>query len=130
MNTFLIIVIILVIVIVAIISIYNTLVAKKNQVSNISAGVDTQLKKRYDLIPNLVAAEKEYLIHEKETLQKVTELRNLAMAAKNNGEKFELNNQISKLLGGIFVAVEAYPNLKANESVLHLQRTLTEVEEQ
>ena len=130
MNTFLIIVIILVIVIVAIISIYNTLVAKKNQVSNISAGVDTQLKKRYDLIPNLVAAVKEYLIHEKETLQKVTELRNLAMAAKNNGEKFELNNQISKLLGGIFVAVEAYPNLKANENVLHLQRTLTEVEEQ
>lgn len=130
MNTFLILVIVLVVICIAIISIYNTLVAKKNQVSNVEAGIEAGLKKRYDLIPNLVSAVKEYLTHEQQTLQKVTELRNLAINCQNQNEKFNLNAEISKLLGGIFVAVEAYPNLKANENVMHLQATLTETEEQ
>ncbi|PSM53032.1 LemA protein [Campylobacter blaseri] len=117
-------------VILSIISIYNSLIAKRNQVKNIRAGVDTQLKKRYDLIPNLVAAVKEYLTHEKETLTKVTELRNRAIATTSDVESFELNSQLSKLLGNIQVSIEAYPELKANENIMHLQTTLNELEEQ
>lgn len=130
MNAFLVICAVVAALVLAVISIYNSLIGKRNQVSNIYAGVDTQLKKRYDLIPNLVAAVKEYLTHEREVLTKVTELRNEAMAAKNDAQKFDLNNKISTLLGNIKVAVENYPELKANENVLHLQSTLTEVEEQ
>ncbi|CZE46177.1 LemA family protein [Campylobacter geochelonis] len=120
----------IIIIALAIISTYNSLVGKRNQVKNIRAGVDTQLKKRYDLIPNLVSAVKEYLTHEKETLTKVTELRSKAMSSTSDSEAFSLNNQLSKLLGSIQVAIEAYPELKANENVMHLQSTLNEVEEQ
>ena len=112
------------------VGIYNSLIAKRNQVKNIRAGVFTQLKKRYDLIPNLVATVKEYMTHEKETLERVTELRSRAIKSQDTAETFDLNNQISKLLGGINVAIEAYPTLKANENVMHLQATLNEVEEQ
>lgn len=118
------------ILVLAIIGIYNSLISKRNQVSNVAAGVDTQLKKRYDLIPNLVASVKEYLVHEREVLSKITELRSQAMNATNNAQKFDLNNQLSTLLGNLRVAVENYPDLKANQNVLHLQGVLTEVEEQ
>lgn len=130
MNILLIVLVIIAAVVIAIISIYNTLIAKKNQVSNILAGVDTQLKKRYDLIPNLVASVKEYLTHEKSVLERVTELRSQAMNSSSEGEKFSLNNEISKLLGTIKVSIEAYPELRANENLLHLQATLMDVEEQ
>lgn len=130
MSAFLIILVIVIVAILWAIGVYNGLISKKNQVKNIRAGVDTQLKKRYDLIPNLVSTVKEYLTHEKETLTKVTALRNKAMATADKGEEFALNNEITKLLGGINVAIEAYPNLKANENVMHLQATLTETEEQ
>ncbi|NLK66117.1 MAG: LemA family protein [Campylobacteraceae bacterium] len=112
------------------VGVYNSLIGKRNQVKNIRAGVFTQLKKRYDLIPNLVATVKEYMIHEREVLEKVTELRSRAIKSTDTAETFSLNNQLSKLLSGINVAIEAYPTLKANENVMHLQATLTEVEEQ
>ncbi|MGH1600953.1 LemA family protein [Campylobacter majalis] len=119
--------IVLLIIVIWGINTYNTFIAKKNQVKNIRAGVDTQLKKRYDLIPNLVASVKEYMTHERETLSKITKLRSNAI---NGDDDFKLNNEISKLLSGIRVAVEAYPELKANENFIHLQKSLNEIEEQ
>ncbi len=110
---------------------YNSLVAKKNQVENIFASVDTVLKKRYDLIPNLVASVSKYMEHEKALLQEVTKLR--AEANKPNisdEQKIALDAKVSSALGSIMVAVENYPDLKANENVMHLQHTLHEVEEQ
>jgi LemA protein len=128
MSTPLIILIVLVIVLVLM---YNSLVAKKNQVQNIFASVDTQLKKRYDLIPNLVASVSKYMEHEKSILEDITKLR--AEANKPNisdNQKIALDAKITSALGSIMVAVENYPDLKANENVMHLQRSLNEVEEQ
>ena len=123
--------IILIVIVVILVLMYNSLVAKKNQVENIFASVDTQLKKRYDLIPNLVASVSKYMDHEKSLLEEVTKLR--ADANKPNisdDKKIELDAKISSALGSIMIAVENYPDLKANENVMHLQRSLNEVEEQ
>ena len=110
---------------------YNTLVAKKNQVENIFASVDTVLKKRYDLIPNLVASVKQYMQHEKSLLEEVTKLRSEAMKPEiSDAQKIALDAKVTSALGSIMVAVENYPELKANENVMHLQHTLHEVEEQ
>jgi len=110
---------------------YNSLIGKKNQVDNIFGGIDAVLKKRYDLIPNLVSSVQQYMQHEKGILEKVTELR--AQAIKPNipdEKKIALDKQITGALGSIMVAVENYPELKANENVMHLQHTLTEIEAQ
>lgn len=120
----------LVIVILVFVLIYNSLVMKRNQVSNIESGVDTQLKRRYDLIPNLVASVKEYLVHEKSLLERITALRSSAQGAATSEQKFDLNSQISGLMPNLKVAVENYPELKANENILNLQKSLNEVEEQ
>ncbi|WP_169975147.1 LemA family protein [Campylobacter sp. RM16191] len=110
--------------------IYNSLISKRNQVSNIEAGIDVQLKRRYDLLPNLVAAANQYLIHERELLEKITELRSKAKHATTQEQKFDLNAKISNLLPDVKLVFEAYPELKANENVLYLQESLNEVEEQ
>ncbi len=110
---------------------YNSLVAKKNQVQNIFASVDTQLKKRYDLIPNLVASVSKYMEHEKSTLEDITKLRSDANKPNISDEdKIALDAKMSSALGSIMIAVENYPDLKANENVMHLQRSLNELEEQ
>lgn len=110
---------------------YNTLISKKNQVDNIFAGLDAVLKKRYDLLPNLVATVKEYMVHERITLEKITELRSKATTSNlNSAETAALDKQLSSMLGNLMVAVENYPTLKANENFLHLQGTLNEIEEQ
>lgn len=110
---------------------YNSLVAKKNQVENIFTSVDTVLKKRYDLIPNLVASVSKYMEHEKSLLEEVTRLRSEATKPDlSDAHKIALDAKISSALGSIMVAVENYPELKANENVMHLQHTLHEVEEQ
>ncbi len=115
----------------ALILMYNTLISHKNQVENIFASVDTVLKKRYDLIPNLVASVQQYMSHEKELLEKITQWRSQAMKPGLSDEKkIELDRQMTGALGSIMVAVENYPDLKANENVMHLQRTLTEIEAQ
>jgi len=115
----------------ALVLMYNSLVGKKNQVENIFGSVDTVLKKRYDLIPNLVSSVQQYMAHEKGLLQKVTELRSQAMKPQlSDHEKITLDKEITSALGSIMVAVENYPDLKANENVMHLQRTLTELEAQ
>lgn len=110
---------------------YNSLIGKKNQVENIFAGVDAVLKKRFDLIPNLVASVSQYMEHEKATLEKVTELRSQAMKSGiSDDQKIALDAKLTAALGSITVAMEAYPDLKANENVMHLQRSLSEIEEQ
>lgn len=110
---------------------YNSLVRKKNQVENAFAGIDTMLKKRYDLIPNLVAAVKKYMEHEAGTLTEITKLRAKATSGSlSSDETVDLNNRLGKALGGIMVAVENYPDLKASVNFQQLQRSLNEVEEQ
>jgi len=119
------------VVLIVIFAMYNGLVGRKNAVENAFASIDTILKKRYDLIPNLVASVKQYMQHERGLLENITELR--ARAVSGNvapDEAVALNNQINKALGGIMVAVENYPTLKANENFLLLQRSLNEMEEQ
>jgi LemA protein len=108
---------------------YNGLVANKNQVENAFASVDVMLKKRSDLIPNLVATVKQYMQFEQQTLVEVTRLRSRAASATGDA-RIDLENQISRAIGNIMVAVEAYPELKANQNFVHLQESLNEVEEQ
>jgi LemA protein len=123
--------IIAIVVILAIAIIYNSLVNKKNQVENVFASVDAMLKKRYDLIPNLVSMVQTYMQHERGTLNELTELRARAISGNlSSDEKVDLDNQLTKKLGGIMVAVENYPDLKANQNFLQLQGSLNEVEEQ
>jgi len=110
---------------------YNSLINKNNQVENAFGGMDAQLKKRYDLIPNLVKSVKTYMKHEAETLTEITELRTKAMSGNiSDDEKVSLDNAITSKLGGIMVAVENYPDLKASDNFNQLQRSLNEVEEQ
>lgn len=130
-TTTIIIIAIAVLTVLIIISMYNGLVRKRNEVDNAFGGMDVQLKKRYDLIPNLIATVKQYANHEKELLTKVTELRAKATSGTlNSDEKVAIDNQISAGMKGIMVAVENYPDLKANENFMNLQRTLNEVESQ
>lgn len=123
--------IVLVVIALILVLMYNSLVSKKNQVENIFASVDTVLKKRYDLIPNLVASVSKYMEHEKSLLEEVTKLRAEANRPNISDEhKIALDTKMSSALGSIMVAVENYPELKANKNVMHLQHTLHEVEEQ
>lgn len=120
-----------IITILILILIYNSLIAKKNQVENIFASVDTILKKRYNLIPNLVATVSKYMDHEKSLLTEVTKLRAEANKPNISDEhKIALDAKISSALGSIMIAVENYPELKASENTMHLQGTLNELEEQ
>lgn len=123
--------IVLVVIAVIFIGIYNSLVGKKNAVENAFGSIDVMCKKRYDLIPNLVASVKQYAAHEAGTLEKVTALRNQAASGNLSAdETVQLNNQLTHALGKLMVTVEAYPELKANENFLQLQRALNETEEQ
>lgn len=122
---------VVVIILFVILGMYNSLIGKKNDVENAFASIDTILKKRYDLIPNLVAAVKQYMQHERGLLENVTALRAKAISGGTSpDEAVALNNEINKALGGIMVAVENYPDLKASRNFIDLQRSLNEVEEQ
>jgi LemA protein len=109
---------------------YNSLVGKRNQVDSVFSTIDVMLKKRYDLIPNLVESVKGYMSHERETLERVARLRTQALSSRTEAEKVAVDNQIAAPLRQLMVAVEAYPQLKANENFLQLQRSLNEIEEQ
>jgi len=131
MNPTIIIIVAIGLVLLIIIGMYNSLIRARNEVDNAFGGMDVQLKKRYDLIPNIVASVKQYAIHEKETLTNLTELRTKAIGGNlSSDEKVALDNQISAGMKSIMVAVENYPDLKASENFLNLQRTLNEVESQ
>jgi LemA protein len=109
----------------------NTVVGRKNQVVNVGGTLDALLKKRFDLIPNLVAAVKNYMKHERETLTNITDLRAKATGGGvSDGEKADISSRLGKMLSGLMVAVENYPELKANQNFLQLQAALNETEEQ
>jgi LemA protein len=110
---------------------YNSLVFKKNQVDKAFASINVLLKKRSDLIPNLVAVVQNYAKFEQGTLIEVSRLRSRAMSSRlPAGTRVDIENEISRVLGNIFVAVEAYPELNANENFIQLQESLNEIEEQ
>lgn len=114
-----------------VITLYNRLVGMKNGVEQAFSDIDTLLKKRFDLIPNLVATAQQFMQHERELLSRVTELRSLAMRPDvTPAQTMDLDRQLSPLLGNILVAMENYPDLKANDNMMHLQRTLSEIESQ
>ncbi|MGF1584025.1 MAG: LemA family protein [Bacteroidales bacterium] len=110
---------------------YNSLVSKRNSAKKAFASIDVMLKKRYDLIPNLVAAVQQYMKHERETLTRITETRARATSGNiSDEEKIELDQKLSRDVSGIMIAVENYPELKASTNFLQLQGSLNEVEEQ
>ncbi len=109
----------------------NTLTARRNEADNAFASVDAYLKKRFDLIPNLVAAVQQYMVHEKSILTEITALRSEAMkTGLSSNETIEINNRMNRALHSVNVAMENYPDLKANTNILQLQASLNEVEEQ
>jgi LemA protein len=107
---------------------YNGLVSLRNKIENAWAQIDVQLKRRYDLIPNLVETVKGYAAHERDTLEAVVRARNAALAANGPQEQAQAENMISGALKSIFALSEAYPDLKANQSFLNLQEELTGTE--
>jgi len=107
---------------------YNSLVRLKNLTKEAWSDIDVQLKRRYNLIPNLVNIVKGYAGHEKEVFQKVTEARGRAMGAKNPEEAAEAERGLSAVLKTLFAVAENYPELKANQNFLKLQEDLTDTE--
>lgn len=108
---------------------YNGLVTLKNRVDEAWSDISVQLKRRYDLIPNLISTVKGYAAHEKGVFEKVTEARTRAMGAGNTADKAEAENALSGTLKTLFAVSENYPELKANENFLELQRELTDTED-
>jgi LemA protein len=119
---------VVVVVLLYIISVYNMLVAKRNQVRNGWSQIDVQLKRRHDLVPNLVNAVKGYLDHERQVLEEVTRARAAAMAAGGVADRAEAENALTQALRSLFAVAEAYPNLRANENMLALQEELSSTE--
>src|SRR5262245_2755463 len=113
----------------AIVVIYNGLVSLRVQCDNAWADIDVQLKRRYDLIPNLVETVKGYATHEKGTLESVIAARNKAMSAQGPAAKGEAEGMLTGALRQIFALAEAYPQLRAVESFTQLQGTLNQIED-
>src|SRR5687768_12102177 len=107
---------------------YNGLVGLRNQVENAWAQIDVQLKRRYDLIPNLVESVKDYMAYEQDVLVKVTEARAAAASAQGPAQQARAENALTGALRQLFAVVENYPELKANENVMRLQEELTATE--
>ena len=107
---------------------YNSLVGLRNRVKNAWSQIDVQLKRRHDLIPNLVETAKGYMSHERETLTAITEARSRAMGASTVAEKGAAETQLTQALSRFLVSVENYPDLKANQNFLALQEELTSTE--
>ncbi|MBI5654478.1 LemA family protein [Candidatus Uhrbacteria bacterium] len=108
---------------------YNGLITLKNRTDEAWSDIDVQLKRRYDLIPNLVETVKGYATHEQGTFEKVIQARNAAMGAQGMADKAVAENQLSQTLKSIFALAEAYPELKANQNFLQLQQDLTDTED-
>lgn len=113
------------------IGLYNGLIRLKNRVSEAFSDMDVQMKRRYDLIPNLVETVKGYAAHERETLEAVISARNKAMntSEADAEQKLAAENDLSSTLKSIFALAESYPDLKANQNFLELQRELTDTED-
>ena len=122
-------IVIIVFLIATIIHMYNNLVSLKNRVKNSYAQIDVQLKRRNDLIPNLVETVKGYAAHEKGVLEEVTTARSNVMNASNIKETSEANNQLTSALKTLFAVAENYPDLKANTNFQQLQEQLSDTED-
>ena len=114
--------------VIATIAIYNRLVQLRNRVEAAWAQIDVQLKRRYDLIPNLVETVKGYAAHERETLEAVTRARQQAVDARGVEEQAQAENMLTQTLRQLFAVAEAYPDLKANQNFMQLQEELTATE--
>jgi LemA protein len=126
---FLIVVIILIVfAVLMIVSMYNSLIKLRNQVKNAWSQIDVQLKRRHDLIPNLIETVKGYMTHERETLQNITNARSQAMNATGVADKAKAEGELSGAMSKFFLVVENYPDLKANQNFLALQEELTSTE--
>jgi LemA protein len=119
---------VIVLILLSLIAIYNGLVQKRIRCDEAWAQIDVQLKRRYDLIPNLVETVKGYAAHEKETLENVIQARNSAISAQGVPAQAEAENMLTGALNKLFALSEAYPNLKANENFAQLQEELTSTE--
>jgi len=108
--------------------IYNSLIVKRNRVDEAWSDINVQLKRRYDLIPNLVDTVKGYAKHEKELFEKVTQARSAAMGAGTMAEKAQAENMLSQTLKSLFAVSENYPDLKASQNFLQLQDELSDTE--
>ncbi len=111
------------------VALYNKFIYQNNLCQEAWSGIDVQLKRRYDLIPNLVNTVKGYAAHESEVLARVTELRNQAMAAQDLIKKNELEGELTSTLKTFFALSESYPELKANQNFIALQNSLMEIED-
>lgn len=119
------------VIIVLFILMYNSLMNKKNQLENAFAGMDVQLKKRYDVIPNLINTVKTYMKHEENTLREITSLRTKAVSRKlTKDQKIGLNNALTSKLSELMINIENYPDLKASENFIQLQQSFNEIESQ
>jgi LemA protein len=128
MVVYLIILAIVVVLVIFTIATYNSLISLRNRIENAWAQIDVQLKRRYDLIPNLVETVKGYATHEQETLQSVIQARNMAQAATTVQDQAQAENMLTGALKSLFAVSEAYPDLKANQGFLQLQEELTGTE--
>jgi LemA protein len=120
--------VVLVLLVVFVIGIYNALIRLRNQVDNAWSQIDVQLKRRHDLIPNLVETAKGYMKHERETFEAITNARSQAMGAKNVADASKAEGMLGEALSKFMLVVENYPDLKANQNFLSLQEELTSTE--
>lgn len=116
------------ILIIWLIATYNSLVTRRNRVQESWSDIDVQLKRRYDLIPNLVEAVKGYMTHERKTLENVTKARTAAMGAKTMEEHAKAENMLTETLKSLFAVAENYPDLKASQNFLQLQDEISDTE--
>ena len=128
MNTSTVIIIVLIVLVLLCITLFNSLVTLKNRAKEAWADIEVQLKRRYDLIPNLVNTVKGYATHESQAFEKVSQARSMAMQAGTPSQKGEAENALSGTLKSLFAISEAYPELKANTNFLELQRELSDTE--
>jgi len=111
-----------------VVSIYNSLIKLRNQVKNAWSQIDVQLKRRHNLIPNLIETVKGYMTHERDTLENITKARSQAVEAEGVGDKAKAEGELTRALGKFNLVVENYPDLKANQNFLSLQEELTSTE--
>ncbi|MFZ0456066.1 MAG: LemA family protein [Ignavibacteriaceae bacterium] len=128
MAVLIIVLVIIVLGILMFVSMYNSLIKLRNQVKNAWSQIDVQLKRRHDLIPNLIETVKGYMTHERETLQNITDARSHAMNATGVADRAKAESELSGTMSKFFLVVENYPDLKANQNFLALQEELTSTE--
>ena len=129
MNWWIILIIIVVVLALYVISIYNSLVSLRNKANDQASQIDVELKRRFDLIPNLVETVKGYTKHEKGTLEDVVKARNSYVTADNLKDQLQADGELTHAISKLFALAESYPDLKANENFTKLQDELSEIEQ-